>query len=289
VLGLHEAATVRPRRSGWPAPSTSCWAGCRTRRSTAGSTPAPVSTMDCPSRHRGALPPRPRPAVVEALSRANLPTQIRSHDRLSARRAWPRSRASSVRAVRAGPVAGRPGTGGRAQLASGRPRLFEVDGTPRPCCPSRRVLGGRSCLCRWPPGAATTWRRSCRRWRPGPRGRARPAGAGGHSGDAARRQGPGVAGGVPGRVRGRPAAATPARRDADRGRHRRGAAAVLRRADPRASGGSTSRTAPAGPGTGRSPAAALAVPGPDRPRAAAPRRRGGREAGPARHRQLRLI
>ena len=65
------------------------------------------------------------------------------------------------------------------------------------------------------------------------RGRlARPARRGGHAADPARRQGPGVPGRLPRRVRGRPAAAADAGQAADRGGGGRGAPAVLRRPDP---------------------------------------------------------
>jgi superfamily I DNA/RNA helicase len=66
--------------------------------------------------------------VVEALTRAGLPVQKRSHDRLADRRAV----AALARELRyegglAGPVVERVRAAGRA-LAEGRPRLFEVDG-----------------------------------------------------------------------------------------------------------------------------------------------------------------
>ena len=68
--------------------------------------------------------------IVEALTRASLPVQKRSHDRLSDRRAV----AALARELRYEPSGRgcRWSTGSRAagrSLASGRPRLFEVDGT----------------------------------------------------------------------------------------------------------------------------------------------------------------
>src|SRR5262249_21738990 len=63
--------------------------------------------------------------VVDALTRAGIPVQKRTHDRLSARRAVGEI-AREVRFLQ-GTVADRVRTAGRA-LAEGRPRLFEVDG-----------------------------------------------------------------------------------------------------------------------------------------------------------------
>jgi superfamily I DNA/RNA helicase len=80
--------------------------------------------------------------VVEAMTRAGLPVQKRSHDRLIDRRAV----AALARELRyqasatgeSGPVADRVRAAGRA-LADGRPRLFEVDGTAAAVLPGAEV------------------------------------------------------------------------------------------------------------------------------------------------------
>lgn len=79
--------------------------------------------------------------VVEALTRAGLPVQKRSHDRLTDRRAvaaLARELQFAPPGERTGSVVDRVRAAGRA-LAEGRPRLFEDDGSPAVVLPGAEV------------------------------------------------------------------------------------------------------------------------------------------------------
>ena len=171
--GCTRRPPSRPRRSGSPPPSTSWSAASRTARSTrrvdsrAGRRRV-LSFADIAVLYRTDAQAAP---IVEALTAANIPVQKRSHDRLRRpagggrdrpraalrrrrRRAdrWP---TGSARSAGCSPPAGR--------------HCSKWTVPRRPCSPRPRCTPRSSCCCRWPPGAATTWRRSCRRWRWGPR------------------------------------------------------------------------------------------------------------------------
>jgi superfamily I DNA/RNA helicase len=143
VLGLHEAATVAAEAE-WVARTIDELLGGVSHRSFDGRVDSRagvhdgLSFSDIAVLYRTTAQAGP---LVEALSRANLPTQIRSHDRLSARRAV----AALARELRFEPCAPdlslveRVRAAGRG-LASGRPRLFEVDGTAPAVLPEADVF-----------------------------------------------------------------------------------------------------------------------------------------------------
>src|SRR4029453_3706340 len=154
--------------------------------------------------------------LAEALGRAGMPFQKRSHDRLAYR---PAVRAL-VRAMREQPPAGDRSLAARLAAAA-------AAGATHAAVPGALALPR-------PPAAPLRGRPGPVPGRAGPGGRGRhlgPAGRPGVAADPARRQGAGVPGGGPNRLRGR-AAALGLRPPADPGRDGRGAAAVLRRHDP---------------------------------------------------------
>ena len=84
---------------------------------------------------------RPAP-IVEALTRAGIPVQKRSHDRLPTGARWPRSPgscASPQRTTEAGGLVDRVRAAGRL-LASRAPRLFEPNGAPAPLLAEAEVF-----------------------------------------------------------------------------------------------------------------------------------------------------
>ena len=140
--------------------------------------------------------------IVDALTRAGIPVQKRSHDRLLDRAGV----AAIARELRF--AAGLGGSlAARVRLAA-QVLAERAAGAGRPAASAGGPVGGR----RRADAAGAALRR-----RPGrvPRragdrrrgGRLGPARRPGHAADPARREGPGVPGGVPGRLRGRAAAA----------------------------------------------------------------------------------
>ena len=165
----------------------------------------------------------------QALTRAGLPFQKRSHDLLARRPAvadiiremrltdpGAHSRRSRRRRCRraAHGRGTRPGRGARRARRDGR----------------RRPRGGRTARAAGPPVRRRPRAFPGRDLAGRGNGRAGSARRGDHPADPARRQGAGVRRGVPGRLRARPAATVAARRG--RGGRRRGAAAAVRRDDP---------------------------------------------------------
>ena len=173
LLGLHAAATVGGRGGvGGAAPSTSWSAACRTARSTpAGSTRGPASTMrlsfadiavlyrtdaqagpivEALTRASSGAEALPRPAVATGRAVAAIARELRFDAGAAGRSLADRVRAAG-RSARLGPA---------ATVRSGRCRAGRA-------ARGRRVLGGRAAAAAGRAGAATTWRRSCRRSRPG--------------------------------------------------------------------------------------------------------------------------
>ena len=144
----------------------------------------------------------------QALTRAGLPFQKRSHDLLQRRAAVP----EIVHEMCLASPAGEAGHGGAVadRLAAAVRRLAGRSGS-RPGGRRGRPGGGRGADSACPPlrgrpGTVPDRDRARRRSR-----RPRPTGRRDHPADAARRQGTGVQRGVPGRMRARPAAAMAAR------------------------------------------------------------------------------
>ena len=168
--------------------------------------------------------------IVEALSRAGVPVQKRSHNRL-------RDRAGVQVIARELRHAG--GLGGSLAARVKLTAQVLAQRYAAPTLDAEQLAPGGHLGRRRPADAAgPADRRRSARLSAGDRdrcrgGRARPARRGGQPAHPARRQGPGVPGGLPGRLRGRPAAAALAGQHARRRGDRRGAPPVLRRPDPR--------------------------------------------------------
>ena len=139
--------------------------------------------------------------LAQALTRAGLPFQKRSHD-LLARRPGVADVVREIRLAEGGDVAGRVTAAVRGVAAA----RGERDATVTDVARRRRAAPAAGPPLRRRPGAVPRRDRRGRRDR-----RAGPAGRGDHAADPARRQGAGVRRGVPGRLRARPAAAAAAR------------------------------------------------------------------------------